>query len=104
MFRHVVMFKWNNDVDADHIAAVSAGLDNLAATIEQIKGYHHGADIGLNDQNFDYVVVGDFESADDYFVYRDHPVHQEFIAGLIAGRVGRRAAVQYEFTPAGGEG
>ena len=104
MFRHVVMFKWNDDVDADHIAAVSAGLDNLAATIEQIKGYLHGPDAGLNDQNYDYVVVGDFESADDYMVYRDHPVHREFIAELIAGRVGQRAAVQYEFTPAGGEG
>jgi hypothetical protein len=104
MFRHVVMFKWNDDVDDGHIAAVSAGLDDLAATIEQIKDYRHGPDVGLSDQNFDYVVVGDFESADDYLVYRDHPVHQEFIAELIAGRVGQRAAVQYEWTPDGGEG
>lgn len=104
MLRHVVMFKWNDDVDDEHVAAVSAGLDNLAATIEQIDDYRHGRDIGLSDQNYDYVLVGDFKSADDYMVYRDHPVHQEFIAELIAGRVDRRAAVQYEFGPAGGEG
>ncbi len=94
--RHVVMFKWADGVDADHVAAVAAGLDNLAATIEQIKQYRHGPDIGLSDQNFDYVVVGDFDSADDYVAYRDHPVHQAFIAELIAGRISERAAVQYD--------
>ncbi len=96
MMRHVVMFKWADGVDADHVAAVAAGLDNLAATIDQIKRYRHGPDIGLSDQNFDYVVVGDFDSADDYVAYRDHPVHQAFIAELIAGRVTERAAVQYD--------
>ena len=47
-------------------------------------------------RTFDYVVVGDFVSADDYVTYRDHPTHQAFIANLIAGRVADRAAVQYE--------
>lgn len=96
MFRHVVMFKWADGVDTDHVTAVAAGLDNLAATIDQIKQYRHGRDLGLSDQNFDYVVVGDFDSPDDYVVYRDHPVHKAFIAELIAGRITERAAVQYE--------
>ena len=91
-------------MDDEHIAAVSAGLDNLAAIIDEIKDLRHGPDLGLGGQTFDYVVVGDFESVDDYMVYRDHPVHQEFIAELISGRVGQRAAVQYEPTPTGGEG
>ncbi len=95
MFRHVVMFTWADDVDDEHVAAVSAGLDTLPPAIEQIKQYRHGPDLGLSDQNFDYVVVGDFDSADDYVVYRDHPVHTELIADLIAGRITDRAAVQY---------
>lgn len=103
MFRHVAMFKWTDDVDDHHIAAVSAGLDSLAATIEQIKGYHHGPDAGLGDQNYDYVVVGEFDSADGYLVYRDHPVHRKFIAELIAGRVGQRAAVQFQVDSPCGE-
>jgi len=93
--RHVVMFKWNEDVTAEHIEAVAAGLDNLVATINQIQDYKHGPDAGLSDQNHDYVVVGDFASVADYEVYRDHPVHQEFIAELIAGRLADRSAVQY---------
>ena len=49
---------------------------------------------GLNPGNFDYVLVGEFDTVDDYLVYRDHPAHQAFIAVFIAGRVASRAAVQ----------
>lgn len=96
MLRHVVMFRWADDVDDEHVAAVRAGLDELPGHIPEIVRYHHGNDVGINDGNFDYVVVGDFASADDYVVYRDHPVHQAFIQRCIAGRVSDRAAVQYE--------
>ena len=95
MFRHVVMFTWSDDVDDGHVAAVSAALDGLSAAIPEIVAYRHGPDAGLSDGNHDYVVVGDFESADDYVTYRDAPVHTDFIRDLIAGRVASRAAVQY---------
>lgn len=96
MLRHVVMFRWADGVDEAHVAAVSAGLDELPGQIPEIGVYRHGSDVGINDGNYDYVVVGDFASADDYVVYRDHPVHRAFIERHIAGRVTDRAAVQYE--------
>ena len=89
------MFKWNEDVTAEHVSSVAAALDSLVDGIPEIKGYKHGPDAGLSDQNFDYVVIGDFDSADDYIVYRDHPLHQQMIAELIAGRIVTRSAVQY---------
>ena len=97
MFRHVVMFKWTDDVDDAHVARVGEGLDQLARTIGEIRDYRHGPDAGINADNHDYVVVGDFDSAADYETYRDHPTHQELIRDLIAGRISARAAVQYEF-------
>ncbi|MFP5488956.1 MAG: Dabb family protein [Acidimicrobiia bacterium] len=96
MLRHVVMFRWAEDVDDAHVAAAAAGLDDLPRQIPEIVQYRHGADAGINEGNFDYVVVGDFASAEDYVVYRDHPVHQALIQQYIAGRVADRAAVQYE--------
>jgi hypothetical protein len=90
------MFKWAEDVDDAHVEAVAAGLDALPEKIPGIQRYVHGADAGVNDGNFDYVVVGEFASADDYVTYRDHPAHQAFIAQLIAGRVVDRSAVQFE--------
>lgn len=96
MFRHVVMFKWNDDVDEAHIEATGAALTALAATIPQVGDYRHGRDVQMTEGNFDYVIVGEYASADDYVVYRDHPDHQALIKQYIAGRVSARAAVQYD--------
>jgi hypothetical protein len=95
-FHHCVMFRWTDDVDADHIARVAARLDTLPGLIPEIKRYHHGRDAGVNAGNYDYVVVGEFDDVDGYLTYRDQPDHQELIAELITGRVAERAAVQFE--------
>lgn len=96
MIRHVVMFRWADDVDGAHIDRVAASLDNLAEVIHEIDEYDHGCDLGLVDGNYDYAVVGDFDSVEAYETYRDHPLHRSFIADLIAGRISDRAAMQYE--------
>lgn len=95
MFRHVVMFKWNDDVDEAHIEQTAAALTALAADMPQVRDYRHGRDLGITDGNFDYAIVGEYDSVDDYVVYRDHPDHQALIQKYIAGRVSARAAVQY---------
>jgi hypothetical protein len=95
MFRHVMMFTWSDDVDDADIAAISSALDRLPDAIPEIVAYHHGADARVNDGNYDYVVVGDFGSVEDYVTYRDAPAHTDLIRDLVAGRVKTRAAVQY---------
>ncbi len=97
MIRHVVLFRWNEDVTDAEIAAVSDALDALRAVVSEIGEYRHGRDIGLNSANYDYVVVGDFATVEDYLGYRDHPAHQQFIADHITARVADRAALQYEW-------
>ncbi len=97
MIRHVVVFRWNDTVTDADIAATGAALDALAPVIPEIAAYRHGPDLRLAPTNADYTVVGDFESVDDYLVYRDHPEHQRFIAAHITGRVSDRVAVQFEF-------
>jgi hypothetical protein len=96
MFRHVVMFKWNDDVDAAHVEATGAALDALVATIPEVGDYRHGSDLGLTDGNYDYVIVGEYASIDDYITYRDHPDHQQVITDYIKDRVSARSAVQYD--------
>lgn len=95
-FRHVVMFTWSDDVDPSHSEAVGTELSKLPKLIPEIVAYHHGPDAGINEGNFDYVVVADFASRADYLVYRDHPEHRAVIAAMITGRVAARAAVQYD--------
>jgi hypothetical protein len=46
--------------------------------------------------NFDFAVVADFENAESYRAYRDHPAHRAVIAECIAPIRADRASVQYE--------
>jgi hypothetical protein len=94
-FHHCVMFRWTDDVDADHIDRLASRLDTLPGLIPEIKRYHHGRDAGVNAGNYDYAVVGEFDDVDGYLTYRDNPDHQALIAELITGRVAERAAVQF---------
>ena len=96
-FRHVVMFEFADHVDDEHVAKVRDALDALPGEIEQIRSYVHGRDVGISEDNFDYVVVADFDNVNDYITYRDHPQHQLMIAELIRGHVAARTAVQYQF-------
>lgn len=96
MYRHVVMFRLATDAPEGTVTAIRAGLDELPRKIHQIVGYAHGPNVGPAPTNFDYVLVADFESADDFAAYRDHPDHQQFIAEYITPNVTERYAVQYE--------
>jgi len=89
------MFRWEDTVDDEQVAAITAGLSTLPGLIPQIADYRFGGDAGVNEGNFDFVVVADFASVDDYLAYRDHPDHRALIADLVTGNVADRAAVQY---------
>ena len=96
MFRHVVLFRWApNTTDAEK-DSVAYGLGELPGAIPTVRAYRFGPDAQVNDGNFDYAVVADFDNAAGYLAYRDHPAHQAILAERIAPIVAERAAVQYE--------
>lgn len=95
MFRHVVMFRWKPDTPAEAVAEIVERLEALPAVIPQLKDYRVGSDAGVAAGNFDFVVVADFDSADDFVVYRDDPAHRAVADTLIIPRAADRAAVQY---------
>ena len=96
MIRHVVMFRWKAETTPEDVAAIEEGLGKLPAEVPEIQRYSFGADEGLNEGNFDFVVVADFASADDCRAYRDHPAHRAFIEQHSRPHTAERAAVQYE--------
>jgi hypothetical protein len=96
MIRHAVMFRFTLATTPADVAAISDGLRELPRGIPEIADYRFGPDIGVNDGNFDFVVVADFADTADYLVYRDHPLHRALIAERIAPHVESRAAVQFE--------
>ncbi|MFC7387269.1 Dabb family protein [Sphaerisporangium rhizosphaerae] len=95
MFRHVVMFTWVAGATEEQKAEVETGLKKLPDAIPEIRRYEIGQDAGINPGNYEFAVVADFDSEEDYLVYRDHPVHRAFIADVIRPILAGRAAVQY---------
>jgi hypothetical protein len=96
MFRHVVLLTFSDEASDAQVQEVVDGLRSLPAAIPEIRGYEVGRDAGLATGNADVVVVADFDDAEAYAVYRDHPVHQEVIATRIAPLLAARSAVQQE--------
>jgi hypothetical protein len=90
------MFRFRPETTPADVAAIVAGLNGLPAAIPAIAAYRFGADLGINDGNFDFAVVADFADTDAYLVYRDHPAHQALITERIAPHVAARAAVQFD--------
>ncbi|MED7929304.1 Dabb family protein [Nonomuraea sp. LP-02] len=96
MIRHIVLFTWTDDATDEQKATVTAELRKLPDAIPELRSYTVGPDAGINQGNHAYAVVADFDSADDYLVYRDHPRHQAVIAEHIKPIVATRASAQIE--------
>jgi hypothetical protein len=95
-FRHVVLFRWRDDVTAEQKSTVERRLGELPGRIPELKAYAFGHDAGVNAGNADFAVVADFADRDDYLVYRDHPVHRAIIDECVNPITAERTAVQYE--------
>ena len=66
-------------------------------SVDSIRAYHVGPDAGVNPgKNYDFAVVADFDDADGYLAYRDHPAHRAVVENYVEPIVARRAYVQYE--------
>ena len=80
MIRHVVMFRWTDGTGDDDVAAMETGLRSMPGLIPQIQEYRFGADFAINEANWDFVVVADFASTNDYVaLHRDDAHHQALI-------------------------
>ncbi|GAA4613655.1 hypothetical protein GCM10023195_59240 [Actinoallomurus liliacearum] len=95
-FRHVVIFRWNENATDERKRDLVERLTALPGAIPEIEDYHVGDDAGVNAGNFDFAVVADFADRDAYAVYRDHPVHRAVIDEYVTPILAERAAVQYE--------
>lgn len=96
MFRHVALFRWVPGTTAEQVRAVQEAMAALPAVIPEMRAYHTGADAGLAGGNWDYAVVADFDDAEGWRAYTDHPAHRRVGADLVGPLLAERAAVQYD--------
>ena len=96
MIRHCVMFRWKDGTSASTIGDVETALAKLPAAIPAIVSYSFGSDVGVNEGNYEFAVVADFATLDDYVIYRDHPDHKQVIVDVIVPNIAERSTVQFE--------
>jgi hypothetical protein len=97
VLRHVALFRWTEDSTDEQRAAVAPALAELPGLIAELRDYRFGPDAGLAPgANFDFAVVADVDSADDYRAYSTHPAHERVLNELVRPIMAERAAVQYE--------
>ena len=96
MIRHIAMFTLKDDAPEGSIASLEEGLFLIAQTIDEIAAYTYGPDLGLRDGTWDFAVVADFESEQDFRTYVDHPDHQAFIQQRLTPVLKDRASLQFE--------
>jgi len=98
-FRHVVLLRFTEDATDEQRQTLVRGLDSMPEVTGAVRadGFRHGPDAGISPGNWDYVVVADFATEDEYLAYREHPDHQALIRDLLKPILADRAAIQYEY-------
>ena len=97
MIIHVVAFRWKQGIPESHVETVKAQLLEFASGLPEVRSYRCGSDVGASDMgNFDFAIVAEFDTIDDWRVYDKHPRHAEIRAGVVRPWIEERAAVQYE--------
>ena len=96
MIRHIVLLRFKPGMAEDDVRALREALARLPARIPEVRRYQFGADAGLVDGNADFAIVADFEDAEAWRRYVDHPEHKTLIAERIAPLLAERVAVQVE--------
>ncbi len=95
VLRHVALFRWVDGTTGDQKQAIHDGLARLPSLVAELRGYRFGDDTGLVEGNWDFAVVADFDDADGWRAYREHPEHQRVLAQHIRPVAAERASVQY---------
>ena len=96
MIRHIVVFSWLPQATDKQKQRAAAEIATLPPLMRGLVSYSFGPDAGLAAGNADFAIVADFDDADAYVAYRDHPAHVDVIKRAIQPIVRQRMGVQLE--------
>jgi Stress responsive A/B Barrel Domain len=98
MIRHVVLFAWVPDATDKQKQQVADELRTLPPLMTGLRAFDAGPSARIVEGNFDFAVVADFDDAQSYLAYRNHPAHRAVVDQVINPIVRERASVQYEIS------
>ena len=96
MVVHVVVFKWLTSRAADDVGRLGKALTELGERMPEIRSLIAGPDLGVRPGTWDFAVVAQFATVDDYRRYATDPAHLRIISELIEPHLEARQSVQIE--------
>jgi len=94
MIRHVVVFTWSADADAERRRTTLEALRSLRREVGGMTSLVVADDADLSDGNADTVLIADFPDVEAYYRYAQDPVHLAVIAEHVRPWLAARSAVQ----------
>jgi hypothetical protein len=91
VIKHIVIFKWREDVSEADVAAVLDDLHALPGAIDALESYLAAPDLGLTDGTGDFAIVATVAGPEALRRYLDHPRHLAVVARLRAMAASRTA-------------
>lgn len=95
VIRTVAVVTWVEHASADDKRSFVEALSGLPEKVGRVSAFSFGGDLGLRAGNRDFVVVADFESAEDFLHYNSHPAHQVIRDRWVGSLVADAHVVQY---------
>jgi hypothetical protein len=96
MIRHVVVFTWSAEADADRRRTTVDALRQLPEDVGGMTSFVVADDAGLTGGNADTVLIADFPDAEAFRRYAQDPVHQAVLAEHVRPWLAQRSSVQYQ--------
>jgi len=96
MIRHVTLFAWIPEATEEQTKQIADELRTLPPLMNGLHAFHVGPDAGIIEGNFDFALVADFDDAESYLAYRDHPAHRALVDKVTSPITRQRVSVQYQ--------
>jgi antirestriction protein ArdC len=100
MFRQVIVFRWKSGTSSEEKGEYRQALERLRA-IPELLDMRYGDDAGHFEDNYDFVMVADFQDFESARRYVAHPLHQSYVHDHASRVVAERIVVQHDWVASG---
>lgn len=94
MIRHIALFKLRPDLTEIQRQNFVLEITKFFALYKEYLSSNHGADIEIQNGNYEYAICVDFKDQAQYEQYAQDPAHIRLIKEHIQGAIIARAATQ----------
>lgn len=96
MIKHMVLFRFRPEVEAEKRDALLREYVSFPQTHTKMRNFTLGRNISRRDSTYEYAFTVEFDSETDLRAYLDSPEHEEHVVQRFRPLIEARAIVSYE--------